>query len=163
MGTRFWNCVGRSSQIHSDDESGTDFPQEQFTVGYVFQQCRSSSSLIAMVLFIPKLCGVHTPTAQLFVQPCSGVTPLETFERIRPRQLEMEPSADDDRMQVGSLKKGKVKSKGKHQPKPERKSHDQHDQHELYRHQHVQELWQNWTLGERLLETRWRSARQFHQ
>ena len=26
------------------------------------------------------------------------------------------------------------------------KSHDQHDQHELYRHQHVQELWQ-WIPG----------------
>ena len=45
-------------------------------------------------------------------------------------------------------------------PKPERTSQDQHDQHELYRHQHVQELWQNWTLGEGLLETRWRSVRQ---
>ena len=34
---------------------------------------------------------VHVPTAQLFVQPCcSGVTPLETLERIRPWQLEME-------------------------------------------------------------------------
>ena len=31
------------------------------------------------------------PTAQLFVQPfCSGVTPLETLERIRPRHPEME-------------------------------------------------------------------------
>ena len=30
------------------------------------------------------------PTAQLFAQPCcSGVTPLETWERIRPRHLEM--------------------------------------------------------------------------
>ena len=38
-------------------------------------------------------------------------------------------------------------------PKPERKSHDQHNQHELYRHQHVQEMWQNWTLGDRLLQT----------
>ena len=25
MGTRFWNCVGRCSQVHSDDEYGTDF------------------------------------------------------------------------------------------------------------------------------------------
>ena len=71
-------------------------------------------------------------------------------------------SADDDPMQVDSLKKGKEKGKGK-PPQPERTSHDQHDQHELYRHQHVQELWQNWTLGEGLLETRWRSIRQFHQ
>ena len=50
-------------------------------------------------------------------------------------------SADDDRMQVDSLKKSKRKDKGK-KPTPERKSHDQHDQHELHRHQHVQELWQ---------------------
>ena len=34
---------------------------------------------------------VHMPTAQLFAQPCcSGVTPLETLKRIRPRHLEME-------------------------------------------------------------------------
>ena len=71
-------------------------------------------------------------------------------------------SADDDRMQVDSLKKGK----GGQTPQLARKSHDQHDQHdqhELYRHQHVPEMWQNWTLGEGLLETRWRSIRQFHQ
>ena len=31
------------------------------------------------------------PTVQLFVQPCcSGVTPLESLERIGPRHLEME-------------------------------------------------------------------------
>ena len=58
------------------------------------------------------------------------------------------------RMQVDSLNKDK--GKGKRQTrKPERKSHDQH---ELFRHQHVQELWQNWALSERLLETRWRSV-----
>ena len=56
-------------------------------------------------------------------------------------------SADDDRMQVDSLKKGK----GGQTPQLARKSHDQH---ELYRHQHVPEMWQNWTLGEGLLETR---------
>ena len=55
MGTRFWNCVGRCSQVHSDDEHDTDFSQEQFAVGYVYQQCRSSSRLVAMMLFIPKL------------------------------------------------------------------------------------------------------------
>ena len=33
---------------------------------------------------------VHMPKAQLFAQPCcSGVTPLETLERIRPPHLEM--------------------------------------------------------------------------
>ena len=25
MGTRFWKCVGRCSQVHSEDEHGTDF------------------------------------------------------------------------------------------------------------------------------------------
>ena len=51
-------------------------------------------------------------------------------------------SADDDRMQVDSLKKGKRKGKGK-KPTSEMKSHDQH---ELYRPQHVQALWQTWTF-----------------
>ena len=55
MGTRFWSCVGRCSQVHSDDEYGTDFSQEQFAVGCISQQCRSSSSLVAMVFFFPKL------------------------------------------------------------------------------------------------------------
>ena len=42
--------------------------------------------------FFGAICSCSpTPTAKLFVQPrCSGVTPLETLERIRPRQLEME-------------------------------------------------------------------------
>ena len=41
--------------------------------------------------FVPVCSWVHMPTAQLFVQPCcSGVTPLETRERIRPRHLKME-------------------------------------------------------------------------
>ena len=52
--------------MHSYDEYGPDF-------------IRNSLQLVYM------------PTAQLFVQPCcSGVTPLETLERIRPRHLEME-------------------------------------------------------------------------
>ena len=68
---------------------------------------------------------------------------------------------DDSRTQVDSLKKGmeKVKLKGKH-PKLERFSHKQHKQH---RRQHLQELWWNWTLGERLLKTRWRGIRQLQQ
>ena len=43
-------------------------------------------------IFLRTVCRwVHVPTAQLFVQPCcSGVAPLETLERIRPRDLEME-------------------------------------------------------------------------
>ena len=53
-GTRFWNRVGRCSQIHSDDEYGTDFSLEQFAVGNMSQQCRSSSSFVEMVLLFPK-------------------------------------------------------------------------------------------------------------
>ena len=68
-GLRSWelcNCVGRCSQVHSDDEYGPDF-------------------------FIEVCSWVHVPTAQFFAQPCcSGVTSLETLERIRPRHLEME-------------------------------------------------------------------------
>ena len=115
MGTRFWNCVGRCSQIHSDDEYGTDFPQEQFTVGYVFQQCRSSSSLIAMVLFIPKLCGVHRQQHSSSCSLVAVVCSSRNFGANPTASAGNGTSADDDRMQVGSLKKGKGKSKGKHQ------------------------------------------------
>ena len=66
MGTRHRNCVGRCSQVRSDDEYYTDFPYEQFAVGYIHQQCCSSNSFVAMVLLFRKL------------------------ERIRPCQLEME-------------------------------------------------------------------------
>ena len=71
-------------------------------------------------------------------------------------------SADDD-PDASRLSRERQGEGQRQTPKPERKSHDQHDQDGLYRHPHVQELWQNWTLGERLLETRWRSVRQFHQ
>ena len=65
--------------------------------------------------FLETVCSwVHMPTAQLFAHPrCSGVTPLETLERIRPRKSGNGTSADDDRMQVDSPKKGKRKGKGK--------------------------------------------------
>ena len=44
------------------------------------------------MVFLETVCSwEHMPRAQLFVRPCcSGVTPLETLERIRPRHLEME-------------------------------------------------------------------------
>ena len=63
MGTRFWNCVGRCSQVHNDDEYGDDFSRN-------FGANPTASS------------GNGT-------------------------------SADDDRMQVDSLKNGKRKDKGK--------------------------------------------------
>ena len=71
-------------------------------------------------------------------------------------------SADDEPMQVDSLEKSE--GEGQRQtPESEWKSHEPHKQHEPYRHQHVQELWRNWTSGERLLETSWRRLRQSHQ
>ena len=57
VGTRFLNFFGICSQIHSDDEHGTDFSQEQFAVGYIRQQCRSSNTFVAMVCLFPKLCS----------------------------------------------------------------------------------------------------------
>ena len=91
MGTRVWNCVGRCSQVHSDDEHGTDF-------------------------FLDTVCTwVHMPTAQLFAQPCcSGVTP-RNFGANPTASSGNGTSADDDRMQVDSLKKGKRKGKGTNQ------------------------------------------------
>ena len=81
MGTRFWNCVGRFSQVRGDGEYGTDFSKEQFAVGYNANHwCYSSRNFGA------------NPT----VSVGNGT------------------SADDDQMQVDSLKKGKVKGKGKH-------------------------------------------------
>ena len=58
---------------------------------------------------------------------------------------------DDNKIQVDSLKKGNGRAKADTQ-KPGRKSHKRHKQHGEYRHQHVHELWQNGTLGGRLLE-----------
>ena len=71
-------------------------------------------------------------------------------------------SEDDDRMQVDSSKKGeeKVKSKSHYQKGNRPTSTTNTSSH---RYQPVQELWQTWTLGERLLETQWRSTREFHQ
>ena len=50
---------------------------------------------------------------------------------------------DDNRMQVGSLMKGKEKGR-RQTPKPERNSHKQHEQ---YRQEHVQELSQCRDIG----------------
>ena len=93
--------------------------------------------------FLETVCSwVHMPTAQLFLHPCcSGVTPLDTLERIRPRHLENERRWWQDASRLSQERQGE----GQRQtPNPERKSHDQHDQQELYRHRHVQELWQIW-------------------
>ena len=52
---RVWNCVGRCSQTHLDDEYGTDFSEEQFAVGYIRQQCRSLNRFVAMVFVVPEI------------------------------------------------------------------------------------------------------------
>ena len=78
MGTRFWNCVDTLMNM------APIFLRNSLAVGYVCQQRSSWCS--------PR---------------CSGVTPLETLERIQPRHHGNGTSADDDRMQVDSLKKGK--------------------------------------------------------
>ena len=54
------------------------------------------------------------PTAQLFAQPCSSGV-VRNFEANPTASSGNGTSADDDRMQVDSLKKGKRKGKGKNQ------------------------------------------------
>ena len=90
MGTCVRNCVGRCSQLHFDDEYGTDFSQDQFAVGYKRQHCRSSDSFVQWCYSSRNLGANPTMTAG------NGT------------------GADDgNRMQVDSLKKGKGKGKGK--------------------------------------------------
>ena len=88
MGTCVRNSIGRCSQIHSDDEYGTEFSLEQFAVGYLRQQCRSSNRFVAMCY-----------SSRNF-----GANPAVSVGN--------GTSADDDnRMQVDSLKKGKGRAK----------------------------------------------------
>ena len=83
----------------------------------------------------------------LFEQLCwSGVTLPGTLERIRPCQLEMKRAQMMTGCKSTLSRKARAKANTTSQ---KRKSHDQHDQHELYRHQHVQELWQNLDTGRR--------------
>ena len=99
MGTCVRNCSGGCSQVHSDDECGTDFTWEQFAVGYICGQYRPSNSFVAVALF-SRNCGAN-PTMSLV----KGTGP-----------------DDDNRMQVDSLKKGKEKGKGKHQNQEENRT-----------------------------------------
>ena len=58
------------------------------------------------------------PTAQLFVQPCcSGVTPLETSERIRPHHLGMErvQMMTGCTLTLSRKASGRIKVKNQHQ------------------------------------------------
>ena len=135
MGTCVRNCFGRCSQIHSDDVYGTDFLRNNLQLGTYANSAALRTALLQWCYSSRNL----------------GATPTVSAGNVTGAD-------DDNRMQVDSLKESK--EKGKRQiPKTERKSHEQHKQHEQYRRQHSQELWQNWTLGERLLETRWRSLR----
>ena len=99
MRTRFWTCVDRCSQGHSDDEHGTDF-------------------------FGTVCSWVHTPTVPLFEHLCcNGVTLPKTLERIRPCQLDMERAQMMTRCKTSLRRKGR---EGQRQtPNPVRKSHDQ--------------------------------------
>ena len=65
MGTCVRNCFGRRGQIHSDDESGTDFLRNNLQLG---TYAKSAAD---------QLC-------------CNGVTRPETLEQIRPCQLAVE-------------------------------------------------------------------------
>ena len=134
MRTRFWTCADRCSQVHSDDEYGTDFLRNSLQLG-----------TYANNALFEQLC-------------CNGVTLPKTLERIRPCQLDMERAQMMTRCKT-TLKKCKGRTKANTKSRME----IARPEHQLYRHQHVQELWQNWTLGGRLLETKWTSVRQFHQ
>ena len=83
VGTRFWNCVGRCSQVHSDDEHGPDFlnANSRALRAALLQWCYSFRNF--------------------------GANPAASSGN--------GTSADDDRLQVDSLKKGKRKGKGKNQ------------------------------------------------
>ena len=101
--------------------------------------------------------GTYSNSAAFRATLLQCVIPLETLERIRPRHLEMERVPMMTGCKLTLSRKVRKRAKGEN-PTSERKSHDQRDQHEFYRHQHEQELWQTWTLGERLLDSRWRSV-----
>ena len=91
MGTRFWNCVGRCSKVHIDDQ----WPQ----------------------FFLETVCSwVHMPTAQLFVQILlQSCYSSRNFGANPTASSRNGTSAVDDRMQVDTLKIGKRKGKGKNQ------------------------------------------------
>ena len=91
MGTRFRNCIGRCSQIHSDDECGTDF--------------LGTDSLQL---------GTYANSAALRTASLQWCYSSRTFRANPTVSAGNGMSADDDRLQVDSLKRGKVKGKSKH-------------------------------------------------
>ena len=138
MGTCVRNCVGRCSQIHSDDEYGTDFSQEQFAVGYVRQQCRSSNTSF-----------------------CNGVALPGTLEQIRPCQLEMERAQMMTRCKSALSRKarGRAKANIKTRKENARPARPTRALQTSTRARTVAEL----DIGRKTAGTRWRSVRQFHQ
>ena len=102
-------------------------------------------------IFLERVCSwVDMPTVPLFEQPCcSGVTPLETLERIRPRHLEMERV----QMMTGcklTLKKSERKGKGKNQHQRESTTSTTNTSSKTNTCRTV--------AGRVLLESRWRSV-----
>ena len=99
MRTRFWTCVDRCSQVHSDDEYGTDFLRNSLQFG-----------TYANNALFEQLC-------------CNGVTLSNTLERIRPCQLDMERA----QMMTGckTTLRRKAREGQRQPPNPDRKSHDQ--------------------------------------
>ena len=134
MGTRFWNCVGRCSQVHSDDEYGTDF-------------FRNSLRL-----------GTYANSAGLRKALLQWCYPSRNFGANPTVSAGNGTSADDDRMQVDSLKKGKVKGKGKHQNQKGNRTTSTTNTSSTDINT-CKNCGTNWTVGEGLLETRWRSVR----
>ena len=88
VGTRLWNCVGRCSHVHSDDEYGPD----------------SSLQL-----------GTYANSTALRAALLQGCCSSRNFGANPTASSGNGTNADDDRMQVDSLKKGERKDTGKNQ------------------------------------------------
>ena len=92
MGTCVRNCSCRCSQVHSDDEYGTDFLRNSLQLG------KHANSAALRTALLQWCCSSQNFGATLTVSAGNGTG-----------------ADDDNRMQVDSLKKGKWKGKGTHQ------------------------------------------------
>ena len=81
MGTRFWNCVGRCSQVQSDDEYDTDFLRNSVQFGTYANHAALQTALLQWRYSSRNFAANPTVSAG------NGTI------------------ADDDRMQVDPLKK----------------------------------------------------------
>ena len=92
METWFRNCSCGCSQVHGDDENGTDYSWEQFVAWHTCIECSSSNRSVAMVCHDLRNLGASQTTSA-----GNGTC-----------------AHDDNRMQVDSLKQGEGQGKGKH-------------------------------------------------